>query len=130
MHESISASEQSQAIDFSVLDDLRVLHATGEPDLVAEVVQLFLDDSPRRVSAIRAAAAAGDASQLGEAAHGLKGSAANVGAVQLRALCERLEHLGKSGDTSLSTLLVAALEAEYPRVQAALEPLVRGTKCA
>ncbi len=130
MHHSTNASEHSQSIDFSILDDLRSLQDEGEPDLVAEVVQLFLDDSPRRVIAIRAAAVAGDASQLGKAAHGLKGSAANVGAVRLRALCERLEHMGKAGHTAIGAPLVDELEREYARVQAALEPLLGGTKCA
>lgn len=130
MHESIDVSAQSQSIDFNVLDDLRSLQDEGDPDLVAEVVQLFLEDSPQRVVAIRTAASAGDASLLGAAAHGLKGSAANVGAVRLRAVCERLEHMGKLGLASDSSPLVAELEVEYARVHVALEPLVRGTKCA
>lgn len=114
------------AIDFSVLDELRMLQDEGEPDLVAEVVQLFLEDGPARLQAIREATLAGQAVQLGKAAHGLKGSAANVGAVVLRALCERLEHMGKAGDISGCAPLLMQIEAEYPRVQSALEPLVRG----
>lgn len=128
MHDMAQASEpldRSDSIDFSILDELRVLQDDDDADLVAEVVELFLEDSPHRLDAIRAAAARGEAGQLGKSAHGLKGSAANVGAIRLRSVCERLEYLGKSGNLSGCDALVAELDAEYPRVTAALAPLVR-----
>lgn len=112
-------------IDFGILDELRSLQGEDEPDIVAEVVELFLEDSPRRVAAIRAAAAARDPRQLGREAHGLKGSSANVGAVHLRSLCERLERLGKSGATEGADALATAVEAEFQRVRQCLLPLIK-----
>lgn len=123
-HSTSSGRAQApRSIDFSVLDELRALQADDEPDIVGEVVALFLSDSPRRVEAIAASVAAKDAVRLGKEAHGLKGSAANVGAAKLRSICEQLERLGKAGQTADAPPLVSALITEYQQVARELSPL-------
>jgi HPt (histidine-containing phosphotransfer) domain-containing protein len=52
----------------------------GDTELLQEIVELFLDDSPRQLAAVQAAAAAGDAQALMRVAHTLKGAASNFGA--------------------------------------------------
>lgn len=125
MNDSHATQQPSVVVDFAVLDELRALSGDDDTDLVSEIVTLFLADSPRRLGAIRDAAARGDSKELGRAAHGLKGSAANVGGVRLRAVCERLEYLGKSGTLEGTGALVEEMDGEYQRVRLALEPLAR-----
>jgi len=111
------------ALDPAVLDSLRQLTPPGEPDVLGEVFQLFLADVPARIDRLRAAWHAGDAVTVQRAAHSLKGSAGNIGATQLAAVCSRLDELGRSGDLSALAPLVASLEAEYGRVEAEIARL-------
>jgi HPt (histidine-containing phosphotransfer) domain-containing protein len=89
-------------------------------ELLEELIAVFLEDAPIRLSAIRAAIQAGDGPNLREAAHTLKGSAAALGAFGARALAQELEDLGK--DNALADAPAAAyrLEAELERVAAFL----------
>ena len=56
---------------------------SGDQELMVEVVRLFLEDLPLRLAAIKDAVAGGNAVALREAAHALKGAAANLSALGL-----------------------------------------------
>ena len=105
-------------LDPTVIDSLRQLTPPGEPDVLKEVLQLFLDDVPGRINRLRLACETGNAMDLQRAAHSLKGSAGNIGANDMLAVCRRLDELGKSGDVSGGQGLVDSLDAEYARVKA------------
>jgi two-component system, sensor histidine kinase and response regulator len=69
----------------------------GDRALLSEVIQLFLEDCPIRVAAIRAAIDLRDAEGLCSEAHALKGAASNLSAVSLFETAEILEQLGRDG---------------------------------
>ncbi len=69
--------------------------AAGDMDLVAELLGLFADQCDRLLPVI--ADATGDPSVRADAAHTLKGSAAGVGAGEIRALCEEIETRLRAG---------------------------------
>jgi len=112
-------------LDYAVIDELRSLQDGAESDLVAEVVNLFLADSPRRLAAMAQAIEAGDAANLRREAHGLKGSAANVGGVGVRAICEHLERLGRTGSVGGADQLFEGLSVEYGRLVESLTSCIR-----
>lgn len=112
------------ALDPAVLDSLRQLTPPGEPDVLKEVLQLFLDDVPARVERLRSAWQGGDAVAVQRAAHSLKGSAGNIGATDLLAVCRQLDDLGRVGDLSNAAPLVTALDAEFARVEAEIKSLI------
>ena len=66
--------------------------------LFAKLVRLFLGDSPARMRAMRRAINTGDGEALREAAHALKGAAANFAAAPVVDAARRLECQGKNGD--------------------------------
>ena len=116
---------QTPVLDPATLVSLREMQAAAETDLLRELVDLFRSDAVPLLETLRAAAVEGDAEALKRSAHGLKGAAANLGAKQLAAICQELEHLGRSGITAGAEVLVAKVEAEYPQVIQALEAEVR-----
>lgn len=127
VHLNITAmtSPQTPAVlDPNALDTLRRIGG-GDVEFFAEMVQIFLEDSPPRLREISAALARGDVVAVYKAAHSLKGGASNFGAVEFRALAEKLEHAGKAGDVAALPGIFAALDAEYPRVVAALQALIK-----
>ena len=112
------------ALDPAVVDSLRQLASPGDPDVLAEILNLFLEDVPRRIALVRAACAGGDAAELYRAAHSLKGSAGNVGAHPLFEICRELDDKGRAGDLTDVKRLADALDAEYARVEVAIRQLL------
>ena len=92
----------------------------GDVDFLKELVDAYLDSTPGLFAAMRRAAAAGDGAGLQRAAHSLKSGSANMGALALAALCKQLEDMGKSGALDGAVELIAAAEAAYGDVAAAL----------
>jgi two-component system, sensor histidine kinase and response regulator len=109
------------SIDHSVLEGLRELQEKGEPDVLKELVELFLEDVPPQLKALREAEKREDAMSVERIAHTLKGSSGNLGAVRMEAICAELEELGRSGDVDSAPALISRLETELGRVRAVLE---------
>ncbi len=72
-------------LDPAVLSGLQEVMEGEYPKLL----DTFLDDSQKRVEALRKAR--DDAKALGRIAHSFKGSSGNLGALRLAHLCQRLE---------------------------------------
>jgi HPt (histidine-containing phosphotransfer) domain-containing protein len=111
-------------LDPAVIASLRELTPPGEPDVLTEVLQLFLEDVPTRIARLRVAWQAGNAEELQRAAHSLKGSAGNIGARDLLGVCSRLDEQGRAGDLTGARDLVESVEAEYTRVAAEIQRLI------
>ncbi len=109
-------------LDHDTIAALDALNEDGEPDVVIEIVSLFLADVPGRLQAIHAAAGAADAAALRCAAHALKGSAGNVGATALREACLAIEQQAVAG--RVDDGLVRTLVDVAPQTEAALRLLV------
>lgn len=110
-----------ELLDKSVLASLRELQEEGEPDIVAEVGDLFLKHAPLKIAAIKKAASEGNAKALEMAAHSLKSSSSYIGAMKLSAISKELEFMGRSGALEGSVEKAAIIEAEFERVKAAIE---------
>ena len=109
------------SLDRAVLDHLRATVNGQEMDVVTELIEIFLDDTPHQLEAMRAALAAGDPEHLRMAAHTLKSSSATLGALSLSALCAELEAMGREGTVQGAAEKVAQVEDEYARVQKAFQ---------
>jgi HPt (histidine-containing phosphotransfer) domain-containing protein len=95
---------------------------------VAQLVALFLRETPAQLADIRAALESGGAPALERAAHALKGSAGTLGAYALRDLCAQLEDLADSGTLAGAAEVVDALAAAFERARPVLEELRAGTE--
>ena len=62
-----------------MLASLRELQEEGEPDILDELIELFLTDVPPQLVSLKVAVEAGDAHSVERIAHTLKGSSANMG---------------------------------------------------
>ncbi|MBA2269066.1 MAG: PAS domain S-box protein [Chthoniobacterales bacterium] len=109
-------SDSRGPIDQSMLERLRDLQEEGEPDLLAELVEMFLPDASARLKTLRGAVKRGDERFVERAAHTLKGSALNMGAVRMSEICAELEEVGRSGDLVRALQLLDQLDAEFSRV--------------
>jgi CheY-like chemotaxis protein len=93
----------------------------GEPELLAELIDSFLEEAPPLLSKMHQALEKGDPAGLRVAAHTIKSSANDFGATTLAELCQTLEDMGKSGTLDGAAELGAQVDVEYERVKVALE---------
>ncbi|WP_437738537.1 response regulator [Sorangium sp. So ce1335] len=91
-----------------------------EPDVVTEVIELFLTEAPTRVASMREAAAQGALGQLERLAWALYESADKLAALNLKELCARLDREARAGTLESATGAVEGIAREVERVQSSL----------
>ncbi len=78
-------------IDETALDAIRSLQRPGKPDILARIVNMYIEKSPELITSIQEGVAANDCDKVKMAAHTLKSSSAYVGASSLAEVCSRVE---------------------------------------
>ncbi len=102
---------------------LHEMRAESGAVFVNELIELFLDDMPKRMNALRSAVKAQDAAAIGRAAHSVNGGSATIGARTLGELAGELEKLARHVALQGSPVLLEAMEKEYQRVWQSLQPM-------
>lgn len=90
----------------------------GKDAFVQRLFSVFIAEEPKRVEQIRTALAERDTDQLAYLTHSLKGSAATMGAEQLRESCLALELAAREGDVARSDACFEELEERIDEVYA------------
>jgi signal transduction histidine kinase/CheY-like chemotaxis protein/HPt (histidine-containing phosphotransfer) domain-containing protein len=108
-------------IDPQVLQALRDMAGEDAASVLAEIIESYLEDAPPRLLAVSKAVAEVDAVTLQKSAHALRSLSVTVGAIPVSQLCEALEAMGRVGTTEGASKLVEQLQAEYERLEAALQ---------
>jgi HPt (histidine-containing phosphotransfer) domain-containing protein len=109
-------------------DAVRALYELlGEDrEALAEIVDAFLDEAPRRLAELRRGVDEFDAVLAGRAAHTLKSNGGTFGTVELVSLCRRLEVAARANDLAGSADLLAAADAQWTLVSKELTELRDG----
>lgn len=112
-----SNSPAFPVLDPQILDEL-VQIAGSE---TARIVGLFLEDAPRLIARLENAASGPDLEAMRDAAHTLKSSSANVGALALSTAAKRVELGARAQKLDRPAVAVALVIAEYARARMALQ---------
>jgi HPt (histidine-containing phosphotransfer) domain-containing protein len=124
----VRTAHMEAPIDREVLARLRRLQGENEPDIVAELAGMFLEDARSRLVAIEEALQKGEAPTVERTAHTLKGGSGSMGARVMLGLCAQLEDIGASGDLSQGSELLGRIKEELGRIEWALETEVSGNR--
>jgi len=89
----------------------------GNVELLAELAEMFLEQSPAWLQTIRDAVTRRDCEAVSQNAHSLKGAVSNFGAKPAFDAALRLELLGRDKDLGCAAEAVAVLEAELLRLE-------------
>jgi two-component system sensor histidine kinase/response regulator len=108
------------SLDPAALQKLAELEPDRETDLVNRVVEAYLSSSTQIAAEVVAGAAAGDLERMAAAAHKLKSSSAQVGAMKLSSLCKEVEAAGRAGSVEGLTALVDQISDELESVHEGL----------
>ncbi len=114
---------EPEILEQSALDRLK---EWGGDKLLGQMIRLFLENAPGRMSQIRAGLNGGDIKETEKGAHSLKSSSANVGAHQVRAIAADMERAAAGGDPGAVLALLPSLESAFSRAVTALESVEKG----
>jgi two-component system sensor histidine kinase/response regulator len=115
----LRVSSSEEAIDRKVLAGLKAIGG-GDNEFVLEMIDLFIEQSPRNLEVMRAALDVGDLPAVAKAAHNMKSSSAYLGARRLSELCGQLELKARAREAPFVARAVEALTAEFDVVRRAL----------
>jgi two-component system sensor histidine kinase/response regulator len=107
-------------LDRTAVDGLRALQTSDNPDLFTRIIDAYLDDTPKVLEKMKQAIDADDMFEVAKAAHTLKSSSANVGAVEFADRCKQLEASARRGSVGMVRELLSDVRAAYTSVENAL----------
>lgn len=112
--------KMNPSFDLSVLKCFESIQIEDEPDIIVELIDLYLEDVPRRFELMRSAISEGDRFEVQRQAHTVKGSSGNLGARGIVQICDRMERLDFVGPRFSLPMLMDQLELEFSAVQVML----------
>ena len=120
--------DRNQMTETAIIDTkaLERLQEWGGKRLVAQMIDLFLTQTPGRMENLREGLQSGDAEVVERAAHSLKSTAANLGAGELAEIAARIEKMAGTRDLDAVRRDVPAIEAEFQRALDALAVMEGG----
>lgn len=89
----------------------------GDPELLQELLEFFMEMAPQQLEDLGTVVASGDIAGVDLQAHSMKGGAANVGAVRLCAASRELEMLAKAGSLEGADAMLARIREEFAALQ-------------
>lgn len=107
----------AHVIDPETIASLRELNPGDNDEFLREIVGIFSEDTPRRISELDDSLAAGDIPKFTRAAHSIKGSSGNVGAMALREIAGALEQQSKKEGLGQVAGPLADLKAAFARAR-------------
>lgn len=111
-------------LDMSVVEELLSFSDDGDPELLLDLIQMFLDDGPSKVAAVTEGVATGDFDKAERAAHSLKGSSGNLGARLLQNACEEMQNATRHHKLDDSRRLAPELSQRFAEAEVALRKLL------
>ena len=88
--------------------------------MLARLIGLYLQETPPLIERMKEAVATNDEGALRAAAHALKSSSANVGAMKLHGLCKDLESQARRRQLADAAARIALIEREFGATRAIL----------
>lgn len=116
--ETQKGKETISALDEQVINAIRKMAGTAAPDLIKQLIESYLLEAPAMLTSIYQAMETKDCVAMYKAAHSLRSSSANLGAIHVARVCEIVEEKGRAETTLELHEYKPLLEANYNAAQA------------
>jgi HPt (histidine-containing phosphotransfer) domain-containing protein len=100
----------------------------GDEELMQELCQIFLKESPRLMEKLRQGMASGDAEAVQRAAHSLKGEVSYLAAAGATQAARHLEDMGRERDLSAVSAAIRLMERELDDLRQAIKDDADGAR--
>ena len=114
----------TEAINMEVVEELLSLSEHGDPELLVDLIQMYLQDSPQKLTEICEGLEEQDYDRVEKAAHSLKGSAGNLGAYLVQHDCEQLQIASRQHELETVRHSVGELQDHFRDAETALQQLL------
>jgi len=118
---TVAATGTAPVFDRAILDSLWESLGTGDPTTLIQLIDIFLDNTPHLLGAMRHGLETRDAIEVYRAAHTLKSNCGTLGAMALMKLCKELEILGRAQALAEVGDKLTQAEHAYAQVKTILE---------
>lgn len=108
------APERSSPVDLAALR--QSMRAAGIEAALDGILDLYVREVPRRLTAIESGVELRDAERIRRAAHAYRSAAGTISASALGDLLERMEQAGRTGDVDTAAWLLPRVRAEHEAV--------------
>jgi HPt (histidine-containing phosphotransfer) domain-containing protein len=112
-------------IDSESIENLRSLNPGDGDEFLREIIAIYLEDTPQRIAEMEQSLAGGDTGRFTRAAHSVKGSSANLGAMTVRKVAEQLEQQSNQHGLVGVAELVDALKVQFEIAQTEFSKLIQ-----
>jgi CheY-like chemotaxis protein/HPt (histidine-containing phosphotransfer) domain-containing protein len=120
---SVESTElEDSPLDYAVLDGIRELQMEDEPDVLVDLIGMYLENSTALLGRVRIAMTERNYSDLRKSVHSLKGTSSTLGAHRLSNYCnEVLRLVDQNTSFDFLDVWMPRLEVEHARVCQALQ---------
>jgi len=115
-----NSPDEIPLIDRRRIAQLIDLQDEQQPRMLAELIAMFLADSPDHLQQLAAAIRSGDPARLADLAHRYLSSIENLGARRMRTHCMELERIGRAGSIAGADRVLEQLQQELALASEAL----------
>ena len=104
-------------IDQNIFNILRTIQPESEPNFLDRLIDLFLSSAQDNITQLQQSFKDNDIELLTRAAHTLKSSSGNIGAMELMKVCAELEVDCREDNLTRCSQQVTAIAREFERVK-------------
>ncbi|MFO1076630.1 MAG: Hpt domain-containing protein [Planctomycetota bacterium] len=115
----------TNVLDMSVVEELLSFADDGDPELLIDLIQMFLEDGPAKVQSITQGLDEGDLEKVERAAHSLKGTSGNLGARILQDSCEAMQIASRNHVIADVRVIAPQIVTAYADAEVALRGLLK-----
>jgi two-component system sensor histidine kinase/response regulator len=102
------------------------LERLGDYDLFRDMMQMFLEEAPKQLSALGKSMETGNSRDAEHAAHRLKGDLGYLNATDAAECASKLEDAAHNGDLEHAGPTLAALETHLEAISSTMRDVLRG----
>ncbi len=111
------------AVDLDRLNEF----SDGDPNNLAELATLYLNQTTKQLEELRVAIQANDPAAVRRLAHSCSGASATCGMKRIVPLLSTLEQQGEAGHLTQATALFAQVQTEFELIRTILNPYLQAT---
>ena len=128
MMQAVQATQPEAAV--TPIDSEMLARVGGDRELLAEVIEMFLEDAPMQIDVMRRGLIDGDSAVVRSAAHSMAGCAGNFGATEVTVAARRLEAAAQAEDVAASQQAFPPLENAVLQMLERLVAIQTALTCA